>query len=119
MLVAIDGRYAGMVAVADTVKETSKAAVGRLKEMGIQVIMMTGDNERTARAIAAQVGIEHVRTEVLPEEKAEQVRKLQAEGKRLPWSETALTMRRRWRRPISAWRSARGRTSRWKRPTSR
>jgi Cu+-exporting ATPase len=83
MLVAIDGRYAGMVAVADTVKETSKAAVGRLKEMGIQVIMMTGDNERTARAIAAQVGIEHVRAEVLPEEKAEQVRKLQAEGKKV------------------------------------
>lgn len=81
MLAAIDGRYAGMVAVADTIKETSKAAVGRLKEMGIQVIMITGDNERTAKAIAAQVGIDHVRAEVLPEGKAEEVRKLQEDGK--------------------------------------
>jgi Cu+-exporting ATPase len=83
MLVAIDGQYAGMVAVADTIKETSKAAVSRLKEMGIRVIMITGDNERTAKAIAAQVGIEHVRAEVLPEGKAEEVKKLQAEGKKV------------------------------------
>lgn len=81
MLVAIDGQYAGMVAVADTIKETSKAAVARLKEMGIQVIMITGDNERTAHAIAAQVGIDHVRAEVLPEGKAEEVKALQAQGK--------------------------------------
>jgi len=83
MLAAIDGKYAGIVAVADTVKETSKAAVSRLKSMGIQVIMITGDNERTARAIAAQVGIDHVRAEVLPEGKAEEVRKLQAAGKKV------------------------------------
>jgi len=81
MLAAVEGRYAGMVAVADTIKETSKAAVQRLKEMNIEVIMITGDNERTARAIAEQVGIEHVRAEVLPEGKAEEVRKLQAQGK--------------------------------------
>ncbi|WP_339288198.1 heavy metal translocating P-type ATPase [Paenibacillus sp. FSL E2-0201] len=81
MLVAINKGYVGMVAVADTIKETSQTAVSRLKGMGIQVIMITGDNERTAKAIAAQVGIDHVRAEVLPEGKAEEVKKLQAEGK--------------------------------------
>lgn len=80
MLVAADGRIAGVTAVADTIKDTSREAVGRLREMGIRVVMITGDNKRTAEAIAAQAGIEEVLAEVLPEGKAEEVRKLQADG---------------------------------------
>jgi Cu+-exporting ATPase len=80
MLVAIDGVYEGIIAVADTVKETSKEAVQRLIDQGLHVFMITGDNERTARAIAAQVGIQHVIAGVLPEEKAKEVQKLKEKG---------------------------------------
>lgn len=80
MLIAVDGQIAGIVAVADTIKETSKEAVARLKEMGLNVIMMTGDNERTARAIAHEAGIDQVISEVLPDEKANEVNKLQQQG---------------------------------------
>ncbi|MCX8003136.1 MAG: heavy metal translocating P-type ATPase [Anoxybacillus mongoliensis] len=83
MLVAIDGQLAGMIAVADTIKETSKQAIAALKQMGIDVYMVTGDNKRTAEAIAKQVGIEHVYSEVLPEQKATIVEQLQKEGKRV------------------------------------
>lgn len=83
MLASIEGQYAGLVAVADTVKETSKKAIKRLHDMNIEVIMMTGDNQRTATAIGREVGIDHVIAEVLPEGKAEEVKKLQAAGKKV------------------------------------
>jgi Cu+-exporting ATPase len=81
MFVAVDGRPAGLIAVADTLKDDSVEAVRALQRMGIDVLMMTGDNERTARAIARQAGIERVLAEVLPEQKAREVERLQAEGR--------------------------------------
>ncbi|WP_368297089.1 heavy metal translocating P-type ATPase [Cytobacillus firmus] len=83
MLVAVDGQYAGIVAVADTIKETSRNAIYRLKQLGIEVIMITGDNKRTAQAIAEEVGIDSAIAEILPEGKAEEVKKLQNQGKKV------------------------------------
>lgn len=81
MLISLDNKLSGIIAVADQIKETSKKAIEELKSMGLDVYMITGDNERTAKAIANQVGITNVLAEVLPENKAEVVDKIKSEGK--------------------------------------
>src|SRR5699024_12271988 len=81
MLIAIDGEYRGTVAVADTIKETAPEAIKQWKDLGIEVFMLTGDNERTAKAIAKQIGIDQVIAEVLPEEKAAKVKAIKDQGK--------------------------------------
>lgn len=82
MLIAIDGQHRGIVAAADPIKETARQAVEQLKAQGLEVMMLTGDNPRTARAIARRAGIEHVEAQVLPEEKAAKIKQLQAAGKK-------------------------------------
>jgi P-type Cu+ transporter len=81
ILAAIDGAPGGVLAVADPVKDDSAAAIAALRRLGIEVVMLTGDSARTARAIAAQVGVGRVVAEVLPDHKADQIRRLQAEGR--------------------------------------
>ena len=80
MYVSLDGALAGLIAVADPIKPTSRAAVERMRRMGLHVVLLTGDNQRTAEAVARQAGIERVVAGVLPEGKVEEVRRLQSDG---------------------------------------
>ncbi len=83
MYVAVDGKLAGIVGVADKIRESAKSAIKELQALGVQSVMLTGDNRRTAEAVAKQLGLDTVIAEVLPEDKANQIKKLQAEGRKV------------------------------------
>ena len=109
--VLVDGAVAGALALADEVREESRQAVDALHAMGIEVVMITGDAEPVADAVAAELGIDRVFAGVRPQDKAAKVAELQARRASWSrWSATASTTRPRWRRPMSASRSARAPT---------
>ena len=83
MFIILDGAIAGLVSVTDPVKETTPGAIKALHDLGFRIIMATGDNERTAKAVAARLGIDEIRADVLPEDKARIIRELQQGGKKV------------------------------------
>ena len=83
LFAAVDGKLAAIIAVSDPLKEGSHQAVSALHDLGLEAAMLTGDNQRTAEAIAAEAGIDRVMAEVLPDQKAKEVKRLQAEGRKV------------------------------------
>ncbi len=81
MLVALDRKVAGLIAVSDTLRDNAAEAIGQLHQMGLETVMITGDNQRTAEAVARQAGMERVLAQVLPDDKAREIRGLQEGGK--------------------------------------
>jgi Cu+-exporting ATPase len=92
VLVAVDGEVAGVVAVADTIREEAREAVDGLRKLGLEVAMITGDNETSARSVAHELGIERVLAEVMPDGKSEEVEKLQKEGEVVAMEASDLTL---------------------------
>jgi Cu+-exporting ATPase len=87
IMVAIDGKLAGVLGIADAIRATTPAAMNDLRAEGLRIVMLTGDSRSTAQAVAAQLGITEFQAEVLPDQKAAAIKKLQAEGRKVPWRE--------------------------------
>jgi Cu+-exporting ATPase len=119
VLAAVDGEPAGVLAVADPIKEDSAAAVAALRRLGVDVVMLTGDNARTAAAIARQAGIARVLAEVLPGHKAAEIQRLQAGGRTVGMAGDGINDAPRWPPPTSGWPSAPAPTWPSRPPTSR
>ena len=100
--VAFDGGIAGIIAIADPIKPSAQAAIAALRSDGLRIVMLTGDNLTTARAVAKTLGIEEIEAGILPERKSEAVQRLRSKAAASRWSATASTTRRRWPRPTSA-----------------
>ena len=116
MLVSVDKHLAGFLGVADPIKETTTEAIGRLHADGIRIVMLTGDNRRTAQAVATKLGIDEVIAEVLPDQKANVIKSFQDKGRFVAMAETVLTMRQPSHRPTSESPWAPVLTWRWKAP---
>jgi Cu+-exporting ATPase len=101
VLLAVDGQAAALFAIRDPLREDSVDALARLHRQGYRLVMLTGDNPTTANAIAKEAGIDEVIAGVLPDGKADAIKRLQSQGHRWRWSATGLTMPRRWRRRMS------------------
>ena len=114
MVTAVNGEVAGIIAVADAIKDGSVEAIAELHRLGLEVIMLTGDNQKTADAIGQAVGVDRVIAEVLPADKANVIKKLQAEGKVGPWWAMVSTMHQPWRRQMWVSPLAPGRMLPWR-----